>query len=98
VHPTRIRPAAILNSPTWTGERSAIFLTRDEDAYGDGGTNQGNNVATLAIGSPNSGPRTGSYTSTTNHTHDSLLRTVENALSLPAMTRNDAYAVPMNDF
>ena len=79
---------SILATPAFTTQRSALFVVWDED---DG--TQNNQVALLAIGS---GVSQG-YVSATPYTHYSLLRTIEAALGLPALTGNDAAASAMDD-
>ena len=95
----------ILESPTWQDpdEKSAIFLSFDEDTNNtsQGPGNEGNHVVTVIIPSPGavaSGMRSGSFTSAASYNHYSLLRTMEEALGLPPLTKNDGYAQPMNDF
>jgi hypothetical protein len=95
----------IMNSAVWQDptQRSAIFLTWDEDnnnlSLGIG--NQGNRVVTIVIPSPGavaSGMRGGPFAADAYYNHYSLQRTIEDALGLPPLTRNDAYARPMNQF
>ena len=95
----------IMNSAVWQDptQRSAIFLTWDEDnnnlSLGIG--NQGNRVVTIVIPSPGavaSGMRGGPFAADDYYNHYSLQRTIEDALGLPPVTRNDSYARPMNQF
>jgi YVTN family beta-propeller protein len=83
---------AILRSPAWQTQRSLAIITVDEDAYNHERPAQ--RVATLVLGS--AGVRQG-YVSHVRYTHYSLLRTIEAALGLPALTRNDRYARPLTD-
>jgi hypothetical protein len=81
----------ILQSPAFTQQNSALFITYDED---ENGTNQ---VATIVItNSTNSVPA--GYRSAVAYTHYSLLKTVEWAWGLAPLTGNDAAAQPMADF
>lgn len=82
----------IFNSPAWKNQRSLLILTWDEDAAD--GQQHLQNIPTLVLGSQ--GVRPGS-TSTARYTHYSMLRTIEAALKLPSLTRNDLYADPVND-
>jgi hypothetical protein len=95
----------ITDSNTWNdpGERSAIFLTFDEDynniSLGNG--NEGNHIVTVVIPSPGAvtdGMRPGAFVATDRYDHYSLLRTIEASLGLPALTTNDEFAQPMNEF
>jgi hypothetical protein len=95
----------ILNSAVWNdpSERSAIFLTFDEDnnnvSLGIG--NQGNHVVMVVIPSPGAvaaGMRGGPFVVGDRYDHYSLLRTIEESLGLPPLTNNDKYAQPMNEF
>lgn len=79
----------ILNSPAFTQQRSLLAITWDED---DGATNS-NHVAMLFVGA---GVKAG-YKSSVDYTHYSLLKTVETAWGLPALTANDRAASPMTD-
>jgi hypothetical protein len=82
----------IFRSPAWTTQRSLLIVTFDEDSYGEQRPAQ--LVPTLVLGSKD--VRAG-YVSPVRYTHYSLLRTVEAALGLGTLTRNDLYATPMND-
>ncbi len=82
----------IMASPAWTTQRSLLVITFDEDRYDKERPAQ--LVPTIAIGS--TGVRQG-FTSTTRYDHYNLLRTVEGALGLGTLTRNDLYAEPMSD-
>lgn len=91
----------ILNSPAFQTQRTAVFITFDEDydnlQFGIG--NDGNNVPTVVIPSPYSGMRQGHFVATAYNNHYSLLRTIEDALGgLPRLTNNDRYAQPMNEY
>src|ERR1700733_15394112 len=83
---------SILASPAWRTQRSLVIITFDEDAYDHERPAQ--RVATLVLGS--AGVRKG-YVSHVRYTHYSLLRTIEAALGLGTLTRNDEYAQPIND-
>jgi hypothetical protein len=95
----------IMDSNTWNDldERSAIFLTFDEDynniSLGIG--NEGNHIVTVVIPSPgavSSGMRGGAFVVNNRYDHYSLLRTIEESLDLPPLTSNDEFAQPMNEF
>jgi YVTN family beta-propeller protein len=83
---------AIMRSPAWRTQRSLAIITFDEDGYDNQRPAQ--RVATVMLGS--SGVRQG-YVSHVRYTHYSLLRTIEAALGLGELTRNDRYAQPVND-
>lgn len=90
----------ILNSPAFKSQRSAIFITWDED-YNNKSFNQDNQdqqVPMIVIPSRSSGMVGGAVRSPTYYTHYSLLRTVELSLGLAPMTLNDQFATPLNDF
>ncbi|MEY9965182.1 hypothetical protein ABIA33_003224 [Streptacidiphilus sp. MAP12-16] len=87
----------IFNSPAWKTQRSLLIVTWDEDDKANDQTPE-QHVPTLVIGSPNAPVKSGGYTSSTWYDHYSITRTIEAGLGLPAMTANDAYAPPMNDF
>ena len=90
----------ILNSPAFRTQRSAIFITWDED-YDNlylGNGNEGNHVPMIVIPSPNSGMRQGQFVAYNYNNHYSLLRTIEDALGLPRLTNNDRFAQPMNEY
>src|SRR5215470_13308554 len=82
---------AIMRSPAWRTQRSLAIITFDEDGYDH--ENPAQRVLTLMLGS---GVRPG-YVSHARYTHYSLLRTIEAALGLGTLTRNDRYAQPVND-
>jgi hypothetical protein len=90
----------ILNSPAFQTQRSAIFITWDEDynnlSLGIG--NEGNHVPMIVIPSPNSGMRQGHIVAANYNNHYSLLRTIEDSLQLPRLTNNDKFAQPMNEY
>ncbi len=83
---------SILRSPAWRTQRSLAIITMDEDAYDHEHPPQ--RVPTVVLGS--SGVRRG-HVSHVRYTHYSLLRTIEAALGLGTLTRNDRYAQPLND-
>ena len=83
---------AIMRSPAWRTQRSLAIITFDEDHYDHQRPAQ--RVPTLILGS--SGVRRG-YVSHARYTHYSLLRTIEAALGLGTLTRNDRYAQPVSD-
>lgn len=84
----------ILNSPAFQTQRTAIFITWDEDydnlSLGIG--NEGNHIPMIVIPSPNSGMRQGHLVAGNYNNHYSLLRTIEDALQLPRLTNNDRFA------
>ena len=82
----------IMRSPAWTRQRSLAIITFDED--GQDYQHPAQRVATIVLGSH--GVRPG-YVSPVRYTHYSLLRTIEAALGLGTLTRNDLYAQPVND-
>jgi hypothetical protein len=95
----------IMDSNTWNNptEKSAIFLTFDEDynniSLGIG--NEGNHIVTVVIPSPGavaSGMQGEPFVADDRYDHYSLLRTIEDSLGLPPLTNNDRYAQPMNEF
>src|SRR5262249_24230006 len=95
----------IMNSPMWNDptQRSAIFLTFDEDynniSLGIG--NQGNHIVMIVIPSPGAAPSgmaSGRFPANGHYNHYSLQRTIEESLGLPPLTNNDRYARPMNEF
>ena len=91
----------ILNSPAFQTQRSAVFITWDEDydnlSLGIG--NQGNRVPMIVIPSPSSGMRQGHIVAANYNNHYSLLRTIEESLQLaPRLTNNDKFAQPMNEY
>jgi hypothetical protein len=96
--------STIMNSETWKHSKSAILLTFDEDynniSWGIG--NEGNHVVTVVIPSPDaiaSGKmKGGAFVASDYYNHYSLQRTIELALGLSNVTKNDLYAQPMNEF
>ena len=82
----------IMRSPAWTTQRSLAIITFDEDGYDH--EHPAQKVATIMIGSR--GVRQG-YVSAARYTHYSLLRTVEAALGLGTLTKNDRYAPATSD-
>src|SRR5579875_2612184 len=83
---------AIMRSAAWRTQRSLAIITFDEDGYDH--EHPAQRVPTLLLGS--SGVREG-YVSRVRYTHYSLLRTIEAALGLGSLTRNDRYAAPVDD-
>jgi YVTN family beta-propeller protein len=82
----------IMRSAAWTRQRSLAIITFDEDNTDF--QHPAQRVATIVLGSR--GVRQG-YQSPVRYTHYSLLRTIEAALGLGSLTRNDLYAQPLND-
>jgi hypothetical protein len=82
----------IMASPAWTTQRSLAIITFDEDASDLHHPAQ--RIPTVILGSQH--VKSG-YVSKTRYTHYSLLRTIEAALNLPTMTKNDRYAQATND-
>ncbi|HEX8866659.1 MAG TPA: alkaline phosphatase family protein, partial [Lentzea sp.] len=80
----------ILNSPAFTQQRSLLIITFDEDD-----NYHGQRIPTIVVGSQGT-VKTG-YVSTNRHDHYSVSRTMENALGLAPLTRNDTFATPIND-
>lgn len=91
----------ILNSPAFLTQRTAIFVTWDEDYNNLSLTigNHGNHIPMIVIPSPNSGMRQGHFVVANYNNHYSLLRTIEESLQLPSrLTNNDMFAQPMNEY
>ena len=82
----------IMHSPAWQTQRSLALITFDEDAIDHQRPAQ--RVPTLMLASTGVRHR---YVSNVRYTHYSLLRTIEAALGLHALTRNDRFAQPVND-
>jgi YVTN family beta-propeller protein len=82
----------IMRSPAWTTQRSLAIITFDED-FQDG-QHPAQRTPTIVLGS--AGVRPG-FVSPVRYTHYSLLRTIEAALGLGTLTRNDRFAQPLND-
>jgi YVTN family beta-propeller protein len=82
----------IMRSPAWQTQRSLAIIAFDEDAIDHQQPAQ--RIPTLMLAS--SGVRHG-YVSKVRYTHYSLLRTIEAALGLKTLTRNDRFAQPVND-
>jgi hypothetical protein len=82
----------IMASPAWTTQRSLAIVTFDEDQSDH--QHPAERVPTIVLGSQQ--VRAG-YTSPTRYTHYSLLRTIEAALGVGTMTKNDRYAQATND-
>ena len=79
----------ILASPAFTTQRSLLAVVWDEDD--SSGANQ---VPLILIGSG----ITANLQSATGYNHYSLLKTIEVALGLPALTGSDSGAAPMDGF
>jgi acid phosphatase len=79
----------IFASPAWTTQRSLVVVLWDEN---DGSA--GNRVAAVLIG-PSVRP---AFASSVTETHYSVLRTIEVAWRLTALTIQDANAAPMSEF
>jgi phospholipase C len=77
----------ILASPAFTQQNSLLAITWDE------GTGVDNTVSAILAGPA---AKKG-HTSSTAYTHYSLLRTIELAWGLPALTTDDANATPLTD-
>jgi Phosphoesterase family len=90
----------ILGSPAFRRQRSAVFITWDEDFNNKtfNQDNQDNRVPMIVIASRASGMRAGPVRDPAYLTHYSLLRTIELALGLPTLTLNDRFATPLNGF
>lgn len=82
----------IMRSPAWQTQHSLAIITFDEDAVDHQQPAQ--RIPTLMLAS--SGVRHG-FVSKVRYTHYSLLRTIEAALGLKTLTRNDRFAQPVND-
>jgi hypothetical protein len=82
----------IMASPAWTTQRSLAIITFDEDQSDH--QHPAERVPTIVLGSQH--VRAG-YTSPIRYTHYSLLRTIEAALGVGTMTKNDRYAQATND-
>ena len=83
----------IFNSPAWKTQRSLLILTWDEDAAD--GQQQLQRIPTVILGSQGT-VKPGSIAGD-RYTHYSMLRTIEAALSLPSLTKNDLYAPAIDD-
>jgi hypothetical protein len=83
----------IMASPAWTTQRSLAIITFDEDQSDH--QHPAERVPTLMLGS--AGSVKAGYTSPVRYTHYSLLRTIEAALGIGTMTKNDRYARATND-
>ena len=82
----------IMRSPAWRKQRSMAIITFDEDAYDHERPPQ--LVPTLVLGSRQ--VRRG-FVSHVRYTHYSLLRTIEGALGLHTLTKNDLFARAVDD-
>ncbi len=80
--------APLLKSPAWTQHRTLLVVAWDEDDF-----TPVQHIAGIFIAR---NVRNG-YVSPVLYTHYSILRTIEAALGLPTLTKNDAYAAPVND-
>jgi phosphatidylinositol-3-phosphatase len=78
--------AVIFNSAAWKTQNSLVLLIWDEGSA--------NHVLMIAIG-PSVKP---GYKSATAYSHYSVLRTIEAAWGLPALTTNDSKAAVISDF
>ena len=83
----------ILQSPAFTQQKSALFITYDEDESQDAA----DQVLTLVI-TNSAGDVPAGYRSGVAYTHYSLLKTIEWAWGLAPLTANDDAAQPMADF
>lgn len=95
----------IEDSATWTDptQKSAVFITWDEDSSGiRRPVDDDNTVPLIVIPSEDAvtsgGMASGHVTATDYYNHYSLLRTIEEALGVSALTDNDLYATPLNEF
>lgn len=99
----------IFNSETWNTTESAIFLTFDEDSdnLSVGIGNEGNHIVMVAIPSALAanpdGMRGGAFVVEDHYNLYSVGRTIEETLLPDAgdgryLTKNDEYAVPLNEF
>jgi hypothetical protein len=88
----------ITGSPAWTTQRSVVIVAFDEDGFGHMHGDDGNRTAYFVLGSPSSGVKSGGFVSSTRYSHYSILRTLEEAEGIAPLTKNDAFAQPMNDF
>lgn len=85
---------AILNSPAFKTQNSALVITWDEDD-----STENNQVPTIVITSGMvNGTANKPYDSFQPYTHYSLLKTVESAWGLAPLTSNDGGASPEGDF
>jgi hypothetical protein len=82
----------LFDSPAWKTEPSMLIITWDED--GQDNQRPAQHIPTIVIGSQYVKKGFVSYV---RYTHYSLLRTTEAALGLGSLTKNDAYATPLND-
>lgn len=80
----------IFASPAWTDERSLLILTWDESAAYDT-----NHVAAIVMGSQ--GLVRAGVQSYVASNHYGIARTIEGALGLTPLTRNDTQARPLNE-
>jgi len=77
-------------SEAWTKRKSLLVITWDEDHYFDG-----QHIPTILAGSP--GLLRSGFVSNLRYDHYSIARTMEEALGLRPLTKNDRYAKPLND-
>ena len=80
----------LFDSPVWRDRKSLLILTWDES-----NTTANNHIPTIVLGS--AGTVKSGYISDIRYDHYSTARTIEAALSLPAMTSNDGYARAFDD-
>jgi hypothetical protein len=88
----RAQLGQIMASPAWRTQRSLAIITFDEDASDQPDPAQ--LVPTVVIGSQHVKQH---FVSHRRYTHYSLLRTIEAALGVGTMTKNDRYAEATND-
>ncbi|MEP7198422.1 MAG: alkaline phosphatase family protein, partial [Chloroflexota bacterium] len=79
----------LFNSPAWQTQSSALFIVGDED------DRFSNNQVALIVVSPLAKH---GYQSRARYDHYSLLKTIESAWGLAALTANDSNASPLSDF
>jgi acid phosphatase len=80
---------ALLSAPAWTQQPSLLVITWDEND-----STPGNQVATIVVADQ----VPAGFRSAAAYNHYSLLRTIEVAWGLRALTANDAQATAMSDF
>ncbi len=85
----------IFAAPAWTTQRSLLIVTWDEGFTKSFGPNYPNHVAAYVVGSP--GTVRAGYASTVRYDQYSLGSTVDHALGLTPLTKNDTYAQPLAD-
>jgi hypothetical protein len=87
----RMAFSPLLDSPLWKQSRSLLVITWDESG---GWGWPDNHVPTIVVGSP--GLLAGGRVVDVHYDGYSVLRTVEAALGLPGLGRQDRYAEPLN--